>query len=145
MASYYRIHDANKTDGILDESTWTSRVWVGHRDRQCVACGGSGNITERAWDDEDEDNEVDCEACDGKGIVEDVRHGVSVCRTVADLAAYFDGRAPCFDGDVLVELDGRISDDDDHDAEASGSPLLLIPGYIVSIQPVPAALLALGL
>ena len=65
------------------------------------------------------------------------RAGVSVCDTREDLAAYIATSGIPFDGTwVLVEVDGYYSDDEDEDADAIGSPSLVHPTSIVSVEPI---------
>lgn len=74
----------------------------------------------------------------------DPRRGISVCGTEGALADYFAARRDCgYDAEflstlALVELDGDLADDEDHDA-AEGA-LLIIPTRIVATGPVPAEL-----
>lgn len=104
-----------------------SRVWVGEVDKMCESCNGNGY----GYDDEDE--QVTCGCCRGTGRVEDVRRGVSVCADLDDLRAYFADRGANWRGDVVVELEGELSDDDDWDAGAGA--LLVLPTRIVSVRP----------
>ena len=51
--------------------------------------------------------------------------------------AYFADRAPTLDGTIMVELEGDMSDDEDHDAGADGDPVLVLPTRIVAVRAVP--------
>lgn len=76
----------------------------------------------------------------------DPRRGISVCVNEYALADYFVARRDCgYDEGflstlVLVELDGELSDEEDHDA-AEGA-YLIIPTRVVSVTPVPADMIA---
>lgn len=130
--TYYRIHPAGEApETILSESRWNSRVWVGESQKPCDECNGQGEVD----DDEDEDGRaVTCENCRGEGYVEDVRRGVSCCRSIDDLREYFSGRGANFEGDVLIELDGDLSRDEDWDA-ADGA-VLVLPTRIVGVATI---------
>jgi len=74
-----------------------------------------------------------CDTCHGVGEVSDVRSGVSVCRTLDDLRAYFSSREWTRNGRV-VELEGDESDDEDYDADEPGNPVLIHPTRIVRVM-----------
>ena len=62
-----------------------------------------------------------------------VRHGVSACRSYADLVEYFAQTGVPFDGDsILVTFDGDYSDDTDEDASLGA--ILTIPETIISTE-----------
>jgi hypothetical protein len=132
--SYYRIHPANKApESILDAGNWQSRVWVGERYKRCEACNGEGRVDD-SWDDGEKYHYEwkQCDACDGAGEVEDVRRGVSCCESVEDLKEYFADRGAEIEGCWLIELEGELSDDDDHDAGSAGDPQLVLPSAVIS-------------
>jgi hypothetical protein len=120
---------------LLDSSTWKSSVWEGERFRLCPDCNGAGT------------SENPCDTCcDGwgqNGEVEDIRYGVSTCYDLDDLVTYFDGR-DCDHTDaeldelVLVTVEARMAEDDDHDAQDGAT--LVWPTRIVSVEPIPAEL-----
>ena len=125
--TYFRIHPAGESpETVLSPARWSSCVWIGESEKHCPACHGSG-------DDLTSDDGAPCEHCEGSGVVEDVRHGVSVCRSLDDLRAYFADRCANLDGCTVIELEGDISADDDHDAAAGA--LLVIPNRIVRTIP----------
>lgn len=122
--TYYRIQPASRRVEDLLRPGHISCAMVGRLERRCDECNGYGT---------DMDDNT-CTACRGKGHVEDVRAGVSVCADIETLAAYFTSRSLNVAGDVLVELEGEESEDEDHDA-ADGA-LLIHPTRIVSVTPV---------
>lgn len=73
---------------------------------------------------------------------EDVRHGVSVCDSIEELATYLAGSGIewTFES-VVVELDGYDADEDDQDAHLGAR--LIIPTEIVSVTPITDELLDL--
>lgn len=63
------------------------------------------------------------------------RHGVSVCRSLTDLAEYLAQTGLPFDETwTLVELDGYRSEDEDEDAELGA--LLVHPTEIIATEPI---------
>lgn len=133
MSTWYRIQDADRDpQSLLDPATWVSATWVSATwtpDReQCPACDGAGSVP----GDEDDDGFF-CQACDGHGdIARQPRRGVSACATIGELARYMDGHWGDVRGTVIIELEGDLSDDDDHDDDA----VLVLPERIVSVTPV---------
>jgi hypothetical protein len=67
---------------------------------------------------------------------EDVRAGVSACRSIEDLATYFAQTGVALDADCrLVEMECEWADDDDADADLGA--ILVIPTAILSADKVP--------
>jgi hypothetical protein len=120
--SYYRVDTREDVEDILAPGQ-VSRVWCGDVMVQCSSCAGEGM---------DMDGDM-CAECHGAGEVSDVRSGVSVCRTLDDLRAYFSSREWTRKGRV-VELDGAESDDEDYDADEPGSPVLIHPTRIIRVM-----------
>jgi hypothetical protein len=136
MDTFYRIHPADEApESILGESRWESRVWVGEAYKRCTACNGEGIHWVSADDFSDDMTTEPCAACDGEGQVEDVRRGVSCCRSIDDLRSYFADRGADLTGDQLITLDGELSDDDDYDADDGA--VLVLPSRIVSVVAAP--------
>lgn len=138
MSTYYRIHPANESpDSILDESRWHTGCWD-ERYIRCGACNGSG--VEYANDLDDDGQliltEERCPVCGGEGEIADIRYGVSCCASLDDLRRYAQEHGMLLDGDTLIELEGELSDDDDHDA-ADGA-ILVLPSRIVSTTTITA-------
>lgn len=125
--TYYRIQERDRDPAdLLLPQNWTSTVWVGEVYRPCPACDGAG------YDIVDEQRE-DCPDCDGSGEVDDsTRRGVSCCRSLADLYAYFASRSATLDDVVVIELEGTLSEDEDWDADEGA--VLVYPTRIVSAQ-----------
>lgn len=135
--TYYRIHTGDPMD-LLDEASWTSTLWVGDAVLPCPDGCDAGRIWTADEDREDGGYWTRCETCGGHGEVDDTtRRGVSVCGSYADLMAYFTGRgATIRDTTVLVELTGRLSDDEDWDADCGA--ILIYPTAIISSRPLTA-------
>ncbi|HEX5996281.1 MAG TPA: hypothetical protein VFY84_14160 [Jiangellales bacterium] len=127
--TYWRVQDAS-TDPqrLLDSATWQSRVWSGVATVTCPDCKGY-------------QTDEQCETCKDAGQVEDVRYGVSACRSMENLYSYFGRRmgpdtitAEQLEDCVLVEMEADVSEDDDHDAD-EGLSMLVWPRRIVSVRP----------
>lgn len=66
---------------------------------------------------------------------EDVRHGVSACESVEELATYLAQVGIPFDDNcTLIEFEGTYAAEDDHDAHLGA--VLTIPTRIVSVRPL---------
>jgi len=127
--TYYRIHPAHEpVERLLSPERWESRAWVGEYTRRCPADCDYGQVLH--IDDHGDAWREMCEVCRGDGEVEDVRRGVSVCASIPVLAQYLAdrewGRAA-----VVVELEGAMSDDADHEADEGAD--LIIPTRIVAV------------
>lgn len=103
------------------------RIHPAHRDPHAIV--GTHNVS-RMW----------YGGTDG----DEPRPGISVCRSLDDLRAYFwvRGRGGGADldldqieGDVIVVLEGEPSDAEDHDAHHPGAPLLVHPTRVVRVIP----------
>ena len=70
------------------------------------------------------------------GSEDDVRAGVSACRSIEDLAEYFAQVGICLTPEcLLVEMESEWADEDDADAHLGA--VLVIPTAIRSAIPVP--------
>jgi hypothetical protein len=78
-----------------------------------------------------------CARCGRQGTVEDVRRGVSCCRSLAALQSYFASRGASVDGCAVLELEGEESDEADWDA-ADGA-VLVLPTRVVRVMPLAEA------
>jgi len=129
VSTYYRIQDiARDASELLDPASWVSAVWYD----ATVMCGDCPDASGVTWENGEE---VPCPACGGRGaynLSERPRRGVSACRSVGELAAYFEAHAGQLDEDsVVVELEGELADDDDFDGDA----VLVFPARVVSVLP----------
>ncbi len=126
--TYYRIQSAARNpQELLDSDNWFSGRWGGEILRDCQGCA---DCVDDEWDIREEHW-----SCDGTGQVDDIRYGVSVCRSLEDLAAYYATVGGDLTDAVVVELDGGLSDDEGHDANLG--EVLVLPDRIVSVTPVP--------
>jgi hypothetical protein len=81
-----------------------------------------------------------CPACDGQGVISRTRRsGIAVFPALRGLYRYLAERDADVRENVIVELEGRLSDDRDLDADAGA--LLIKPTGLVSVRPFDHALL----
>lgn len=122
MSTYYRIQQATRdTADLLDPERQWSASWHGDAEKPCPRCA-------------DDFDASDCDDCDGTGMVEDVRRGVSACDSLDDLYAYWQIAGGDLTDTVIVEMAGFRSTDDGHDAELG--EVLVHPDVILSVTPV---------
>ncbi|MEV6818457.1 hypothetical protein AB0M72_06850 [Nocardiopsis dassonvillei] len=123
----FRIDQASRDlNELLDPEHWMSSAWGGDTLRDCRGCVD-------CRPDEDDRGETRWQ-CYGERLVEDVRHGISVCRDVDELVTYFATVGGDLSDVVLVELEGEYSDDEGHDAHLG--EWLILPSRIVSATPL---------
>jgi hypothetical protein len=95
----------------------------------CPACQGRVRFRET------------CPACLGDGRIEHTRRaGIAVFPAREGLYRYLAEKNASVDGKVVVELEGRLSDERDLDADAGA--LLLLPDRIVETVPLDTRLIA---
>lgn len=126
-----RIDRANRdhTELLTEEWQWSAQ-WNSAPERDCRGCP----------DCDGTDNEVPGFTCEGAGRIDDIRHGVSVCRDEDDLITYLAHTGAQMNDCVLVELEGPYSGDEGHDADLGEH--LILPTRIASIAPVTDAFAA---
>src|SRR5690606_4960413 len=123
-----RIHPASRDpQTLLDPENWRSAAWNGAPIRDCRGCID-------CCDDDWHRSEPDWRRCYGEHLVEDVRHGVSVCRDEEALIDYLAHTGADFTDTVLAEQEGEYADEEGHDAELG--ELLILASRIVSVRPV---------
>jgi hypothetical protein len=145
VATYFRLHpeDEDPSD-LLKPENQVSRPWGGADHGPCDKCNGTGRTTYRCsscMKQADPRCEVcqgavefegQCPTCRGTGeITESERRGVSVFPDADGLYRYMLRRDSDMDGSLLMELEGRESDDPDFDADEGA--LLVFPTRIVEV------------
>jgi hypothetical protein len=96
---------------------------------ECPACQGRVRFRET------------CPACLGDGHIEHTRRaGIAVFPTREGLYRYLAEKNASVEGKVVVELEGRLSDERDLDADTGA--LLLMPERIVETAPLDTRLIA---
>jgi hypothetical protein len=96
---------------------------------ECPACQGRVRFRET------------CPACLGDGRIDHTRRaGIAVFPTREGLYRYLAEKNASVEGKIVVELEGRLSDERDLDADAGA--LLLLPERIVETTPLDTRLIA---
>jgi hypothetical protein len=143
-----RDHDPRE---LLDPENHVATPWGGHDHGPCDKCHGEGSVAYECLSCKATGTDPECPACEGRvrfvdtcptcegdGIIDRTeRNGVSVFPTLGGLVRYLSEDDRKFDGHVIVELDGELTDDVDLDAERGA--LLVRPVYIVGIHEVDPA------
>jgi hypothetical protein len=143
-ATFFRLYDVDEDpQALLDAQNQWSAPWGEPDHGPCDKCEGTGrtryecrSCLERAKAEcpacggrvrfEDV-----CPACEGSGVIDrTVRSGVSVFPSLEGLYRYIREREVDLDGCVVVELEGRLTQERDLDADAGA--LLVTPTRIVS-------------
>ncbi len=148
MQTYFRLHPADEDpERLLDPEHQQSEPWAGTIYGRCDKCDGAGETVhecESCQSGADPNcpacgGEVryaaECPACGGTGEIDDSsRDGVSVFPDEEGLYRYMARRDADLEGSVVVELEGRRSQDEDFDADEGA--LLVHPTRIVDSRPV---------
>ena len=143
MTSYFRLHPADDDpQELLEPENQVSKPWGGADHGPCDKCGGTGRTTFRCASCSKQADprceschgevefEGECPTCRGTGeITESERRGVSVFPDVDGLYRYMVERDSDMADSVVVELEGKQSDDVDFDADEGA--LLVFPTRIV--------------
>jgi hypothetical protein len=140
-------------ESLLDREHQRSEPWSGTVLGRCDKCGGTGETEHRCESCRAGPTDPncpachgrvtyrgECPACEGTGEIDDTsRDGVSVFPDLDGLYRYMVRRDAHVEDAVVVELEGRPSEDDDFDADEGA--LLVHPTRIVSVaEPDPERL-----
>src|SRR5205823_6006045 len=120
----------------------------------CDKCGGPGETRYRCLSCLETGSDPDCPACAGRVEFVDVcptcegggqinrtaRRGVSAFPTLQGLYRYLVERGADLSGDVIVELEGELSDDRDLDADQGA--LLVIPTTVGAVHVIDPEILS---
>jgi len=143
--SYFHQCDTDKDPHeLLDPTQQVSTPWGSPESGRCDKCGGDGTTEFRCLSCIELGSDPDCQACLGRvefadrcptcagtgEIVGNVRAGVSVFPSLAGLYRYLVERDFDFEGKVIVELEGTLSDEPDLDGDSGA--LLVHPTEIVT-------------
>ena len=147
MERFFRIDPAGEDPGrLLDPDRQRSEPWNGTIYGRCVKCAGEGSTEHRCESCSDGGPDPGCPACGGKvsyrarcpacqgsGEVDDsCRDGVSVFPDESGLYRYMVRRGADLVDSVVVELEGRPTEDEDFDADEGA--LLVRPTRIVDCR-----------
>ncbi len=133
---------------LLDPDNQLTEPWGGHDHGPCDKCAGAGSVLYECRSCLETGARPGCPACEGRvrfeavcpaclgdGVIDHTRrHGVAVFPTREGLYRYLAERDARVEGKVVVELEGRIADERDLDADAGA--LLVHPEEIVEVQPL---------
>jgi len=138
---------------LLDPDRQFTEPWGGADHGRCDKCGGAGTVLYKCRSCMETGGVADCPSCQGRvrfretcptclgsGHVDHTRRaGLAVFPTREGLYRYLAERNANVEGKVVVELEGRPSDERDLDADAGA--LLLLPERIVSVVPLDVELI----
>jgi hypothetical protein len=126
VTTYFRLHpEDEEPEACLKPEEQVSEPWGGADLGPCDKCKATGCL----------ESYGECPACKGTGeITETERRGVSVFRDPDTLYTYMLRRDNEMQDSMLVELEGRESDEPDWDADEGA--LLVFPTRIVHVVEV---------
>jgi hypothetical protein len=146
---YFHQCEADKDPHrLLDPAEQVSTPWGSPDHGRCDKCGGAGTAPYECLSCVEQGSDPDCPACLGRvefsdrcptcagtgEIIGHARAGISVFPSLAGLYRYLVERDFDFEGKVIVELEGRLSDEPDLDGDSGA--LLVHPTEIVTVHPV---------
>jgi hypothetical protein len=149
VRSYVRLQSPDDPpEDLLVPAQQECAPWGGGRTGPCDKCQGGGQTDHECLSCLAAGAEDDCPACRGRvrwratcpvcrgtGEIDPaVRHGVSVFPRLEGLLRYMERRKTSVDGQVVVELEGVHSPDEDFDADEGA--LLIVPTRVVGVRPV---------
>lgn len=138
---------------VLDPDRQFTEPWGGADHGRCDKCGGAGTVLYECRSCMETGGKADCPSCEGRvrfretcpaclgsGQVDHMRRaGLAVFPTREGLYRYLAERNANVEGKVMVELEGRPSEERDLDADAGA--LLVLPERIVSVVPLDVELI----
>jgi hypothetical protein len=139
---------------LLDPERQFTEPWGGDDHGPCDKCDGAGMTTYECRSCVQDGASANCPSCQGRvryretcpaclgsgQISHTRRHGIAVFPTRGGLYRYLAERDTDPGAKVVVELEGRLSEERDLDADTGA--LLVHPLRIVAIQPLDAELLS---
>ena len=139
---------------LLDPDRQLTEPWGAPEHGSCDKCGRSGSALYECRSCLEAGSSPECPSCQGRvrfretcpaclgsgEITHTQRHGVAVFPTREGLYRYLAERGANHRGKLIVELEGRLSDERDLDADAGA--LLVHPERIVEVRPLDSELIA---
>jgi hypothetical protein len=153
--TYFHCCSADaELERLLDPDRQFSEPWGGDDHGRCDKCGTAGVALYECRSCLERGPRSDCPACQGRvrfretcpaclgdGHIDHTRRGgIAVFPAREGLYRYLAERNASVEGRVIVELEGRLSDERDIDADAGA--LLLMPERIVETTPLDTRLIA---
>jgi hypothetical protein len=152
--TYFHCRSAGADpEWLLDPDRQFTEPWGSAEHGRCDKCGGAGTVLYKCRSCMETGGRADCPSCQGRvrfretcpaclgsGQVEHTRRaGLAVFPTREGLYRYLAERNANVEGKVVVELEGRPSEERDLDADAGA--LLVLPERIVSVVPLDVELI----
>lgn len=139
---------------LLDPDQQVTEPWGSEGHRRCDKCGTAGVTLYECRSCLERGPRSDCPACDGRVRFRDTcpaclgdgridhprRAGIAVFPAREGLYRYLAEKNASVEGSVVVELEGRLSDERELDGDAGA--LLLLPERIVQAVPIDTCLIA---
>ena len=147
--TYFRQCDADSDPrALINPVEQVSTPWGPPDHGPCDKCGQEGSVAHRCVSCVEEGPDLECPACEGRvewiaicptcagtGEINDTkRSGVSAFPSLAGLYRYLVERDFDFSDSVIVEVEGRLADEPDLDAESGA--ILVHPSDVVAVHPV---------
>ncbi len=149
MKTFFHCHSSDiDPQCLLDPDRQFTEPWGSSDHGACDKCGSRGTTLYECRSCLERGPEADCPACQGRvkfeetcptcegsGVIDRTRrHGVAVFPSLEGLYRYLVEKDGELKGKVFVELQGRLSEERDLDADAGA--LLIFPEKIVAVRAV---------
>jgi hypothetical protein len=148
--SFFHCHpEGEDPETLLDPDNQVSEPWGEAEHGACDKCGGKGTTAYECFSCMEVGAESECPACQGRVRFEQTcptcegsgeihrtqRHGLAVFPNREGLLRYLAWKNDAgVEGKVVVELEGKLSEDRDLDADHGA--LLVFPDRLVSVEPL---------
>jgi len=147
VPTFFRLQSPeDPPESLLIPAHQECAPWGGGRTGPCDKCHGAGRTDHECLSCAEAGADPDCPACrgrvrwrakcpvcDGTGEIDPrLRRGISVFPRPEGLLGYMRRRETEVDGELLVELEGVRSEDEDFDADEGA--LLIVPTRVVSVK-----------
>lgn len=148
MPTFFHCHPAGEDPGVLlDPEQQVTEPWGEPEHGPCDKCGGDGTTVYRCFSCMEAGADLECPVCQGRVSFDQTcptcqgsgeihrtqRRGIAVFPRREGLYRYLAWKNDAaFEGKVVVELAGTLSDDCDLDADHGA--LLIYPEHLVSVE-----------